>query len=346
MLAIASTSVYAVVMTAAAPQPRVLCVGETLFDGLPNGIFLGGAPLNVACHLASLGASVQYASAVGNDRLGIDAVRRLNNRGVDTTLVSTTDAAETGFVTAEIDASGDASYEFVTPAAWDYLEPSAELEAAASTADAVVYGTLASRDASTRDAVRAAAAAAKQRVVDINLRPPFIDDAIVAMTAQTADVLKLNDDELAPVAAALTRAAPSDAASAAAVAADAASAAPDDAAAVADAAAALGEATGATTVIVTRGENGAVVSSGGSAWACGGFVAPAKADTVGAGDSFLAAFLVELLRGAAPDAALEAACRLGAFVAGRPGATPEHEVATIASLSPCAWGVDECVLEL
>ena len=216
-------------MTAAPPLALVLCVGERLFVGVPYCIFLGGAPLNVACHLASLGASVQYASAVGNDRLGIDAVRRLNNRGVDTTLVSTTDAAETGFVTAEIDASGDASYEFVTPAAWDYLEPSAELEAAASTADAVVYGTLASRDASTRDA---AAAAAKQRAVDINLRPPFIDDAIVATTASSADVLKLNDDELAPVAAALTRAAPSAAASAAAVAADAASAAPDDAAAV------------------------------------------------------------------------------------------------------------------
>ena len=157
MLATASTSVYAVLMTAAAPQPRVLCVGETLFDGLPNGIFLGGAPLNVACHLASLGASVQYASAVGNDRLGIDAVRRLNNRGLDTNLVSTTDAAETGFVTAQIDASGDASYEFVTPAAWDYLEPSAELEAAASAADAVVYGTLASRDARTRSSESRAA---------------------------------------------------------------------------------------------------------------------------------------------------------------------------------------------
>ena len=109
MLALASTSAYAVAMTAAPPQPRVLCVGETLFDGLPNGIFLGGAPLNVACHLASLGASVQYASAVGNDRLGIDAVRRLNNRGVDTALISTTDAAETGFVTALIDASGDST---------------------------------------------------------------------------------------------------------------------------------------------------------------------------------------------------------------------------------------------
>ena len=82
------------------------------------------------------------------------------------------------------------------------------------------------------------------------------------------------------------------------------------------------------------------MSSGGSAWACGGFVAPAKADTVGAGDSFLAAFLVELLRGAAPDAALEAACRLGAFVAGRPGATPEHEVAD-REPEP-GWGVDEC----
>ena len=229
----------------------------------------------------------------------------------------------------------------MTPAAGTTSNPP-ELEAAASTADAVVYGTLASRDATTRDAVRTAAAAARQRVVDINW-PPFMGDAVVASAARRR-LLKLNDDELAPVAAALTRAAPSAAASPAAAAADAASAAPDDAVAVADAAAALGD-TGATTVIVTRGENGAVVSSGGSAWACGGFVAPAR-PTRSAPATASSPRSWSSCCAARRRTRRSAACRLGAFVAGRPGATPEHEVATIASLSPCAWGVDECVLEL
>ena len=88
----------ALIVTAATAgmAPSVLCVGETLFDGLPAGIFLGGAPLNVACHLSQLGARAAYASAVGRDRLGIEAVRRLQTMGVDTELVSFVNDAETG----------------------------------------------------------------------------------------------------------------------------------------------------------------------------------------------------------------------------------------------------------
>ena len=83
-------------------------MGECLFDALPSGIFLGGAPLNVACHLSELGAQASFASAVGDDRLGRDALRRLRARGVDVDLVATDATAETGFVTAEVDAAGDA----------------------------------------------------------------------------------------------------------------------------------------------------------------------------------------------------------------------------------------------
>ena len=97
-----------------ATPPSVLCVGECLFDALPSGIFLGGAPLNVACHLAELGAQASFASAVGDDRLGRDALRRLRARGVDVDLVATDATAETGFVTAEVDAAGDATYTFAT----------------------------------------------------------------------------------------------------------------------------------------------------------------------------------------------------------------------------------------
>lgn len=101
--------------------PRVLCIGETLFDGLPTGIFLGGAPLNVAVHLAHMGAASRYASAVGRDRLGIEARRRISASGVDVSLLSVSDAAETGFVSVDINSNGDASYTFATPAAWDFV---------------------------------------------------------------------------------------------------------------------------------------------------------------------------------------------------------------------------------
>ena len=108
-------AVISALVSAAAAAPSVLCIGETLFDGLPSAIYLGGAPLNVACHLAQAGVRARYLSAVGHDRLGTEAVRRLQAQGVDTDLIVQVREAETGFVTVELDRSGDASYTFVTP---------------------------------------------------------------------------------------------------------------------------------------------------------------------------------------------------------------------------------------
>ncbi len=113
---------------------------------------------------------------------------------------------------------------------------------------------------------------------------------------------------------------------------------------VAGAAAALGRAARAPLVVVTRGAAGAVLwkkaggesdwEAAGEAWTCAGFVAPpgAGADTVGAGDAFLASLLVQLLADASPAEALQAACRLGAFVAGAQGATPRHDLKLVEAL--------------
>ena len=174
-----------------ATPPSVLCVGECLFDALPSGIFLGGAPLNVACHLAELGAQASFASAVGDDRLGRDALRRLRARGVDVDLVATDATAETGFVTAEVDAAGDATYTFATPAAWDNV-PEGGLAAAAAAADAVVFGTLAQRSRGTRTAVAAARGAARFSVLDVNLRQPYDSAELVgAAVAGGLSLLKV-----------------------------------------------------------------------------------------------------------------------------------------------------------
>jgi len=363
------------VAAAAGAPPAVLCVGECLFDGLPAGVFLGGAPLNVAVHLSALGVRTSFASAVGDDRLGVEAVRRLESRGVDTSLVSTV-AAETGFVTVELDDAGDASYEFATPAAWD-LVPSDGVADAAGVADAVVYGTLASRAAATREAIREARMSARLAVCDINLRPPFDDAELVAEAARGADLLKLADEEVAAVAAALQAAADdivrrfadadavADAEAAAAAVAAAEGLDAGGAVGAAIAAAALGRAAGAACVVVTRGAAGAVLwqrgnsvgiggeeafSSGG--YGCGHAVgsgggsgggAGVTVDTVGAGDAFLAALLSSRLSGACAAEALEAGCRLGAFVASRQGATPEHDAAAIAALEPAGGGASVCL---
>jgi fructokinase len=359
-------------------RPNVLCVGEALFDGLPSGIFLGGSPLNVACHLADQGADVRYASAVGKDRLGTEALRRLRSRGVDTSLVDVRLTEETGFVTVTLDEqTGDASYEFLTPAAWDFVKVDGIADAA-RLADAVVYATLAQRDGdkgTTRDAVRTAVAAAHLAVCDINLRPPFAHDEVVAASARAADLLKLNEDELLPVARALgdapaiaacVAAAEAEAAPKAIIYSDLAGVSAADVAAsrlVAGAARAIGRAARTPCVVVTRASRGAIlwqaslapdgVSAAlhepGEALECGGFVAPANdaADTVGAGDAFLAALLAALLRGASTSSALEAACRLGAFVVGQQGATPAQDPYELSTLRPvCTEGADECVVPI
>ena len=187
---------------AALSTPNVLCVGETLFDGLPSGIFLGGAPLNVAAHLSHMGSSTCYASAVGRDRLGVEACRRLTASGVDVRLVATIDEAETGFVSVDIDENGDASYTFATPAAWDFV-PSDNVAEAAAAADALVYGTLSQRAPATRATVAAARASAQYTVCDANLRPPYDSADVVGESVCGVDCLKLNDEELIAVARAV-----------------------------------------------------------------------------------------------------------------------------------------------
>lgn len=341
--------VFFLSVACAALQPSVLCIGECLFDGLPSGIFLGGAPLNAAVHLQQRGVKARFASAIGADRLGREASRRLTSAGVDVSLLATIEEAETGFVEVDIDpVTRDASYSFATPAAWDLLRPDGIAEAA-STADAVVFGTLGQRAELTRSAIQAASDAARYSVCDINLRPPFDDAAIVAAAAAGVSLLKLNDEEITPVAEALRRASVgddgqrwrADAACAAAASVEAAAEASDAAAnvvaAVAAAAAALGRAADASAVVVTRGAEGAVYWSSdapGVALSCAGFRPPdgVVVDSVGAGDGFLAAFLAAFLQGLGAQSALEAGCRIGAFVAGQSGATPEHDAEQIEKL--------------
>lgn len=257
---------------------RVLTIGECLWDGLPSGCFLGGAPLNVAAHLAARGAKAKFAAAVGDDRLGKDALRRLHLLGVDTSCVQVVPGLETGFVTAELDADGCATYTFVTPAAWDALaadDPT--LLAAAADTDALVFGTLSQRDPRTRAAVKQAVGVARAAgalvAYDVNLRPPHTPpQLIVESCGYGVDLLKLNNEEVETVARALG----CDAGVRYAREADAAAGRPDAAEALVCAAGAIADAVGAQAVVITRGPEGAVMSecTGGDVQECAGYVAP------------------------------------------------------------------------
>lgn len=277
----------------------ILCFGEIVWDALPEGIFLGGAPLNVAYHLNKLGHPAFPVSRIGRDFLGEETRRRLEAAGVPVDLLQVDEAHHTGAVLIKLDEKGDATYEILGDAAWDFLQPEPALLDQAGSAAALVYGTLSTRSELNVRLLDMLLDRVPVKVCDVNLRKPHDDPANARRWARRADILKLNDEELAVLA-------------------------PDGFSGdLQEAATALADDLGVGLLVVTCGGRGAAVLHDGEY----AFRAAPKVeveDTVGAGDAFTAGFLSERLRGGSPVASLGRALELGAFVAGRRGAQPAY----------------------
>jgi fructokinase len=182
----------------------IVGLGEILWDVFPDGPRFGGAPANAACSAAALAGSaaeVCMVSGLGNDRLGDDAIAALQAHHVDTSTVQRNDRPS-GRVDVTLDAAGMASYRFAEDSAWDQVVWCGALEALALRCDAVCFGTLGQRCPTSRDTIRRfvrtvqASRPDALRILDVNLRPPYDDDAVILESLELADVLKLNDDEL------------------------------------------------------------------------------------------------------------------------------------------------------
>jgi fructokinase len=282
---------------------EILCVGEILWDALPEGLFLGGAPFNVARHLHALGEDVAFVSRVGDDVLGQEALRRLRAQGLDASLVQIDDSLPTGFVRVALDHhTGEPDYEIVEPAAWDAIALTDALQRHAEEAAALVFGSLAQRASTSRQTIQRLCETDALRVFDINLRPPYVDRAVVEHSLRVADVVKLNDRELRQLQRWFDLAA-----------------SPEDA---------MGDL--ATTfecraVCVTWGGEGARLWQEGECSYHPSYTVAVE-DTVGAGDAFLSALLSGLLAGRGGTSLLDCANRLGAYVASHSGALPAYEV--------------------
>lgn len=283
----------------------VLCFGEALWDSLPHGLFPGGAPHNVAFHLRRLGMESAIVTAVGDDFLGEEILRRLAAAGVATEFATVRRDRPTGTVRVSLE-GGLPSYAIAEGVAWDRIGLPEALAAAAPGASALVFGSLAQREEPNRRTLarlRALAAGAMQ-VFDANLRAPFDDPALVWELARGAHLVKLNDEE----AARLAGTAPGEG--------DAEKAARS-----------VARRTGCGLVCVTLGAAGAGLLAEG-VWLRARARPVEVRDTVGAGDAFLAALVEGLLRRRVPpQAALERACRLAELVASRDGATPPYVAA-------------------
>jgi fructokinase len=179
----------------------ILGIGELLWDIVPDGMRLGGAPANFAVMAARLGNHAAILSRIGRDDLGRQAIDRLNTiidpMPVETGFLQVDQLHETGRVTVSF-ADGEPHYTIHEPAAWDFLELSDAWVQLAARADAICFGSLAQRNQQARQTIQTLAAEASStciRVFDVNLRAPFYSAEILEESLELATVVKMNDAE-------------------------------------------------------------------------------------------------------------------------------------------------------
>jgi fructokinase len=299
----------------------VLGIGELLWDILPDGVRLGGAPANFAVMAGRLGNHAAILSRIGRDDLGRQAIDRLDPMPVETRYLQVDPAHQTGRVTVAL-AAGEPHYTIHEPAAWDFFALSDEWIQLAQRADAICFGSLAQRNQQSRDTIQTLAAECKTdcvRIFDVNLRAPYYSPEVLQESLELATVLKMNEAEVPLVLQLLDLLAADDGA----VSLRQAHVEPRRATAFLHTAAnrLLGEFPALGLVAVTRGSHGSLLVTRDEWNEHAGF--PVKvADGIGAGDAFTAALAHYLLRGADLATLNEAGNRWGGWVASQSGAMP------------------------
>ena len=274
-------------------------IGELLWDVLPHIEVIGGAPVNFAYHVTSLGARGIPVSTIGRDSRGERALAQLQERGLDIRGISLSDDHATGYVTALLDNEGRASYSFPNNVAWDHLQVNDYAEKLRTNLDAVCFGSLAQRSGNSRRAIYGFLDALGEdtlKVFDVNFRQNFYSLEIIESSLIRTDILKINDDEL-PVVCSLLELKGSDE----------------------KCLMTLIERYQLKMAILTRGGNGSILMSPARASKHRGIATHIK-DTIGAGDSFTAVATIGFLQGLGLDEINEKANRLAAYVCSQQGA--------------------------
>lgn len=278
---------------------QLVCFGEVLWDMLPTGKKLGGAPLNVALRMQTFGYSIKVISSIGNDAAGngIVAQMKMHNAATDHLQLSQNYASSE--VLVSLNDAGSASYEIKMPCAWDDIQLLEKDIAVVKAADAFIYGSLVARQLTSRDTLLALLKVSRFNVFDVNLRPPHYELKTLNTLMKQAHFIKFNDDEIFEISAAMGGKKLS----------------------LDESIRFIAQETQTARICVTMGANGAVLFQDDEFVYNKGYKIEV-ADTVGAGDSFLAALISQLLAGANADVALDYACAIGAIVASKEGANP------------------------
>ncbi len=283
---------------------QVLCYGEVLWDTFGNTRKAGGAPMNVAWNLKQQGKNVVFASSVGSDALGDELINFLKKNGLYSPLIQQDKDLPTCVVTVQLDAHQQATYTIPEPVSWDNIEVTDELIAAAKASSAIVFGTLACREAVTRNTLyELLDETSALTVFDVNLRAPHYQLDTIQTLAAKAKVIKMNEEEADLL---------------------------------------IGKGSGSLkdkiiefqrtyhpqTICVTRGDQGAILWHDDEFFEHPGFKVDVV-DTVGAGDSFLATLTTGLLNNEPMQQIVARACCVGAFVTSKQGATPSYNIEEI-----------------
>ena len=266
-----------------------VCFGEILWDILPDEEVPGGAPMNVAYHLQQLGYKPVVITQVGKDKKGYELLEKLNQLNISTTNVLQTSEHQTGIVNAIPQSNGDMKYDIISSVAWDFIECTETLMNAVRQADYFIFGSLASRNETSGNTLKKLMSVAGKKILDINLRAPHYTETLLAELLDGTDILKLNEEELILIT--------------------------DwwgNFESLESRTVFIASKFRLELVIVTRGADGAMVYTDSGFYYQDGI--PVKViDTIGSGDSFLAAFIANFAVGKSIEQCLNAATRLGAF---------------------------------
>lgn len=285
---------------------KVVCFGEVLWDNFPAGKKPGGAPMNVALHLHKQGTNSNLISSIGNDRDGEELKEFLKQEGLSTTHIQVHPQLPTGIVNVELDQQQQATYTIVAPVAWDEIFHLKSHDKLINNADAIVFGSLACRHPVSHQTLLKLLDKNRLAIFDMNLRPPHFEKHLLRDLMHRCNILKINEDELSYLRREL----------------------PLQKADTENQLAQLSRMAGTNTICLTLGSKGAMVLHNGKIYQHPGF-SVTVADTVGAGDAFLASFIAGFLQDLPMEHILARACATGALVASKTGSNPEYDLGEV-----------------
>lgn len=279
----------------------VVGLGEVLWDMLPEGRKIGGAPVNFAYHAGQFGIDTMAVSAIGNDKLGEDTIAEMNGKHLNHIFPSV--PYPTGSVQVKLDEKGVPAYDIKENVAWDNIPFTNEIESVARSCRAVCFGSLAQRNAVSRNTIRKFIESTPGgciRIFDINLRQNFYTSNVIHDSLELCNILKINDEEIMLVSRMFNY----------------------DSSNIENVCRTIMEDFSLEMVILTCGTKGSYIFTKDGV----SFMPTPKvnvADTVGAGDSFTGSFCAAILRGLPVAEAHKKAVEVSAYVCTQNGAMPE-----------------------